>query len=124
MAKFLQLAEAATQLGISEEELNDLREKQEIRAFRDGSGWKFREEDIADLSTKLSAGDGGSDSLLGMDSDLALDLDETDAADEEGKTVLVSDLELGGSDVTSESTVLKGGAPEQSDIELDEPDVR
>ncbi|MCG8586268.1 MAG: helix-turn-helix domain-containing protein [Pirellulales bacterium] len=121
MAKFLQLAEAASTLGISEERLNELREAQEIRAFRDGGGWKFREEDITELAQSMSAGGDAGDSLLGLDDDLTLDLDEV-SADDDAKTVLVSDLELGGSDATTESTVLKGGAPELSDIELDVAD--
>jgi excisionase family DNA binding protein len=126
MAKFLQLQEAATQLGISEDRLNELRENQDIRAFRDGSGWKFREEDIQELAKNMpgddSADDSASDSLLSLGDELSLDLDGSSPDNDDGKTVLVSDLELGGSDVTSESTVLKGGAPELSDIELDDPD--
>jgi excisionase family DNA binding protein len=123
MAKFLQLAEAAKMLGISEERLNELRENQDIRAFRDGSGWKFREEDVHELGKNIPPEAGAGDSMLNLGDDLTLDLGGPIGGDE-SKTVLVSDLELGGSDVKVESTVLKGGAPELSDIELDDPDDR
>ena len=120
MAKFLKLSEAATQLGISEERLNELRENQDIRAFRDGSGWKFREEDVQQLATNLPD-ESADDSMLSLGDELTLDLDAS-SDDDEAKTVLVSDLEVGGSDVMAKSTVLKGGSPELSDIELDDPD--
>ena len=120
MAKFIQLDEAAKMLGISEEKLNEMRESQEVRAFRDGSTWKFREEDVQELASKMPSD--AEDSMLSLGDELTLDLDDTSAVDDESKTVLVSDLELGGSDVTAESTVLKGGSPELSDIELDDPE--
>ena len=120
MAKFIQLEEAAKMLGISEEKLNEMRENQDVRAFRDGSGWKFREEDVQELAKNMPSD--AADSMLDLGEELTLDLDDSAPVDEESKTVLVSDLELGGSDVTTESTVLKGGAPELSDIELDDPE--
>lgn len=44
--KYLSLEEAAEKLGISQEELAQLRERNEIRGFTDRGSWKFREQDI------------------------------------------------------------------------------
>ena len=46
MAKLIELVEAAKILGISPEELNDMRSRSEIFGYRDGSSWKFKEEEI------------------------------------------------------------------------------
>ena len=40
--KFIDLGEAAGQLGIEQEQLNRLREQGKLRGYRDGSSWKFR----------------------------------------------------------------------------------
>lgn len=45
-SNYYNLEKAAEVLGVSAGELNRLREKGKIRAFRDGSAWKFRKEDI------------------------------------------------------------------------------
>ncbi len=47
--KFIKLEEAVDRLGISSERLNQLREQGEIRAYRDGSSWKFRTDEIEKL---------------------------------------------------------------------------
>ncbi|MCA9233157.1 MAG: helix-turn-helix domain-containing protein, partial [Planctomycetales bacterium] len=44
--KFIKLEDAAKQLGVSPEKLNDLREHGELRAYRDGPSWKFRTDEI------------------------------------------------------------------------------
>ena len=47
--KFVSLEEAATQLGISKDRLNELREDGKVRAYRDGASWKFRADDVEKL---------------------------------------------------------------------------
>ena len=53
--KFVPLDDAADQLGISKERLNELREAGKVRAYRDGTSWKFRGEDLTALSKELAA---------------------------------------------------------------------
>ena len=44
--KFVKLEEAVEKLGISADRLNQLREDGELRAYRDGTSWKFRADEI------------------------------------------------------------------------------
>lgn len=68
--RFTSLDDAATQLGISKDRLNQLREAGKVRAYRDGASWKFRSDDIDKLAQEgIPRIDAGA-------SDLALDLDE------------------------------------------------
>lgn len=53
--KYYTTKEAAEVLGIAPAELNAMRERNEIRGFRDGTDWKFRAEDIEALQLKLRA---------------------------------------------------------------------
>ncbi|HYO26162.1 MAG TPA: helix-turn-helix domain-containing protein, partial [Lacipirellulaceae bacterium] len=49
--KFVKFEEALEMLGISAERLNQLREDNELRAYRDGASWKFRADEIDRLVT-------------------------------------------------------------------------
>jgi excisionase family DNA binding protein len=72
--RFTSLDDAANQLGISKDRLNQLREAGKVRAYRDGASWKFRSEDIEKL---------GRDGIPQIDpgaSDIALDLDADEDA--------------------------------------------
>ena len=40
--KFIELKEAAEQLGMSPEKLQDMREAGEIHGYKDGASWKFK----------------------------------------------------------------------------------
>lgn len=74
--KFVSLEEAATQLGISKDRLNDLREDGKLRAYRDGASWKFRSDDVEKLAADgIPTPDAGSDISLGSLSSLDLDDD-------------------------------------------------
>lgn len=121
--KLVPLDEAAKQLSLSPDELNEMRQNGEIYGYRDGASWKFKPEDIEKLAEERAArgtagvSDSGplpSDSLLND----SLPSDSTDDGDD---MVLLSEVELGASASTS-STVIgkpgKGQAPEDSDIKL------
>ena len=69
MADYLSLEEAAQKLGIPTDKLVQLRSQGEIRGFRDGTSWKFPENEIERLADDLAAG-GGSGLLA--DSDIGL----------------------------------------------------
>ncbi|MDH3717460.1 MAG: excisionase family DNA-binding protein [Planctomycetota bacterium] len=143
--KFIQLDEAAEQLGISVEQLVEMRSRNEIRGFRDGTTWKFKSDDVEKLAgTMQSGGSAAADTTAGQveevagDSDLELTL-EDDApegsdvpqgeesvppgeisGEEDDESVLLSERELGGSDVTGKSTIIDDSteASDESDITL------
>lgn len=72
--KFVGLDDAAGQLGISKDRLNDLREAGKVRAYRDGASWKFRTDDIEKLvSDGLPSIDAGSSSDISLDDGPALE---------------------------------------------------
>ena len=50
-SQYLSTDEAAVRLGITTDELNELRESFKLRGFRDGGGWKFRTEDVEKYAT-------------------------------------------------------------------------
>ncbi len=115
--KFIKLEDAAQLLKISTERLNELREDNQLRAYRDGASWKFRTDeiekmveegipsppsDISGLSLEeddLSLGkamslddsdDGGLDLVPGSSAELSIDLD----AELESIPDVQSDLDL------------------------------
>lgn len=111
--KLVPLDEAAKQLGLSPDELNEMRQNGEIYGYRDGASWKFKPEDIEKLAEERSAR-----GAAGVSDSGALPSDSSDDGDD---MVLLSEVELGASASTS-STVIgkpgKGQAPEDSDIKL------
>lgn len=138
--KFCQFEEALAKLGVSADQLNALREGGAIRAYRDGSSWKFRAEDIErmveeglpELPPASDIGLGSLSGLLASDSGVELALDDADASAEKvapaapgdsGADIELADLDLDttGSEIdlaAMEDTVT---AP-LSDISLDAPD--
>jgi excisionase family DNA binding protein len=101
--KFTSLEDAANQLGVSRDRLNQLREAGKVRAYRDGASWKFRSDDIDKLATE------GIPQLDPSSSDLSLE-----SADEAAS----SGLDL---DVADEASA--GPASDISLEEVDEPTV-
>ncbi len=142
MDKFVSFDEAIAKLGISADRLNKLREDGELRAYRDGTSWKFRRDEIERFATEgLPEESPPSDISLVADDDLmpadalpdleavAGDGDDLSLADEE--LSLGSDLDLAGSgmsldddkhpdtdpselDLSAEDTVTTGPSPSDS----------
>lgn len=114
--KLVPLEEAAKTLGVSPDDLNSMRENRDIYGYRDGATWKFKPEDIERLKLELAerGATPASDS-----SSSAVNLADSDDGDE---IVLLSEIELGGSNPSTSSTVIgppgKGQSPEDSDIKL------
>ncbi len=114
--KLVPLEEAAKTLGISPDELNNLRENREIYGYRDGASWKFKPEDVERLAQELSerGSKPASDSA-------SLPVDLSDSDDEGDDIVLLQEGALGGS-AGGSSTVIGGPSnlqsPEDSDIQL------
>ncbi len=109
-SKFIQLDEAAEMIGITPDQLKEARESNKIRGFRDGQTWKFKTDDLENLKSELAGGGGAGDELT-----LDVGLDE---AGDEGDSVLLSEHELGGSDVIGSSTILRDSGKPDSDITL------
>lgn len=81
-AKYIELQQAAKMLGVSSDELNNMRLSGEIHGVRDGSSWKFKSEELDRVADERGVSLGG----------------EADEATE-------FDLELGGGDPTASSNV-------------------
>ena len=107
-SKFIDLESAAAELGISVDKLSEMRERNEIRGFRDGSTWKFKVEDLEQVKNSLDAG--GSE----------LNLDDGDDADKSPRipdSILLSEGELGGSGPVGSSTVIGQQGGSEPDLE-------
>jgi len=129
--KFVSLDEAATQLGISKDRLNELRENGKVRAYRDGASWKFRADDVQKLVTEglppagsdislsdenepADAPNAGESSELKLGSGLKLDED----------AALSSDIQLTlDDDQSGDEEALANPASDISLDDLDEPTV-
>src|ERR671919_31590 len=111
--KFRSLEEAAKLIGVTPEELVEMRSRGEIFGYRDGASWKFKHEEIERVigergskvgtgeSTILSANDEDFESLIsGLSSQIL-----AEKAQEEAESVLVSEEELGVS-ATGQSTII------------------
>jgi Helix-turn-helix domain len=129
--KFVDLNEAAKMIGVSPDELIELRSKGEIFGYRDGASWKFKLEEVERvISTRSGGGVRGSDS-----SAMSLDDEEfitglsskilAEKAQEESGSILVSEEELGVSATGSSTIIGKGRKPSDSDIQLaSESDIK
>lgn len=110
MAQFLSLDDAAERLGITKDELNQRRDAGDIRGFRDGASWKFKEEEVERFATELASGDGDDIlDLAGGEFDLGND------------SILLSEQELGPAGKGPSSTVIgkSGHIPsEDSDVKM------
>lgn len=109
--KLITLEEAANLLGVTQAEVGDLRQRQELYGYRDGGSWKFKQEDVERLAAERSGGGsvagGSSPGLSGLD--LPVDLGDSEQ-------VVLSEFELGDSGPGS-STVI-GGKSKKPDSDL------
>jgi excisionase family DNA binding protein len=90
MAKFLPLEEAAKLLGISVDELSEARENNHIHGYRDGTSWKFKDEEVERYKNERAA---GGKSKSSGESDLLRVPGLLD--DDDDESVLVSDDDSG-----------------------------
>lgn len=113
--KFYDIDEAATVIGVSAAQLNEMRTRNEIRGFRDGATWKFRAEEVEKVAADLKGKPASHD-----DDDDEIQLAADPTSEGEGGSVLLSERELGSAPTTS-STIIgkssKSGSSE-SDIKL------
>ena len=110
--EYYNLEKAAEVLGIYPADLNERRERGEVHAYRDGTDWKFKKDEIDDLAAELRS-------------------KKTSAPKEEApvqdssEDVVLSEIELGESGPSASGTVIgsDSGPPEESDIQLVGSDV-
>jgi len=119
MARFIELNEAATMLGITPEKLIEMRSNGDIHGYRDGGSWKFKAEEIDRVSAELAEGGAAPAEEQNMFSfDDAIDdlaVPEVDDAE----SILVSEEELGDSPESTSSTIIgKLGEAEDADSDL------
>ncbi len=108
--KFLTLEEAATMLGVTVETLAELRDRREVHGYRDGSSWKFKEEEIERLKAERESVE---------------DEGEFAELDEDPDSILLSEVELGQSGESTSSTIIGGKSspkdPLEDDIQIAPP---
>jgi hypothetical protein len=124
--KLIELKAAAQQLGITIEQLQELREAGKVHGYKDGASWKFKPEEIAQLVGKLSSGSGlvaegsgvgDSGSLSAEDFDNLLSVDaESDSDDNlDDSSILISSDAERKHDSESSSTVI---GKEKEDLQV------
>ncbi|MCA9192876.1 MAG: helix-turn-helix domain-containing protein [Planctomycetales bacterium] len=76
MSNFVSLADAAKKLGVSEDELKEMRSRGDIFGYRDGASWKFKPEEIERVASEMFGSaldeDPAGSSILVSESDIGL----------------------------------------------------
>ena len=91
--------DAKKRLGKTDAELEEMRKKGEIRAFKDGPAWKFRKEDVDRLAGPEAGaeapaeGKGSGDTLMSIDADILFAEEEEVPADSAAETWIAADTE-------------------------------
>ena len=93
--EFVNFEEAKTRLGKTEEQLQEMIRKGELRGFRDGGMWKFRKEDIDAMAggPAPAAGKESGDTLMSIDADILFAEEEEVPADSAAETWIAADTE-------------------------------
>ncbi|MFT7641998.1 MAG: excisionase family DNA binding protein [Pirellulaceae bacterium] len=125
--KFLNVEEAAEKLGVSAEQLIEMRSEGKVHGYRDGASWKFKADEIDRAADEMGAGAGDS-GLLPFDDDLdeLISMDSADVTDdpllESGSGTVVGKEEPidGGSELSlAGNSDLNLASP--SDLDLGDP---
>ncbi|TWT31770.1 helix-turn-helix domain-containing protein [Blastopirellula retiformator] len=130
MAKLIPLSEAAQILGLSEEQLVEMRSRNEIHGYRDGASWKFKETEIERIKAELASGgvsnhgDSGEELIEAPsdsddDSEFELALGGDDGSSGEIDSLLVEDQGGGESGIIIGDELSAGG----SDLKLADSDI-
>lgn len=129
--KFVDLKDAAKMIGVTAEELVEMRSRGDIFGYRDGASWKFKMEEVervlADRAGSAIGSGAGSaifaandeefdDLISGLSSKIVADREKDDP-----ESILVTEQELGHSAEGTSSTIIgaKGKkSPADSDLQL------
>ena len=106
--KFVEPEEAANMLGVTVDQLGEMRDRREVYPIRDGGAWKYKRDDIERLAADRAGG--GLDGVS----------DEFGSPEEPQDSILLSEVELGESGGTSSTVIGKSGdkADPESDLQL------
>src|SRR6185503_17056977 len=127
--KFVDLKEAAKMIGVTAEELVEMRSKGDIFGYRDGASWKFKMEEVERVMAERGGAGSGAGSAIFAASDEEFDdlisgLSSKIVADrgkDDPESILVTEQELGHSAEGTSSTIIgkqgKKGAGD-SDLKL------
>src|SRR5262245_43380724 len=129
--KFVDLKEAAKMLGVTPEELVEMRSHGDIFGYRDGASWKFKMEEVervmADKGSKSGSGSGVGSGVLESDKDFDEIIksglpSKKLSGDKASDSVLITEQELGHSAEGTSSTIIgkgeKAAGPADSDLKL------
>lgn len=87
MSKLIPMEQAATMLGMSVEQINELRSNQEIFGYKDGGTWKFKMTELERVADNLGVSLGGvgdvADAVTGKAKEVADSFDDLDFGDSE-----------------------------------------
>ncbi|QDT93741.1 hypothetical protein [Gimesia algae] len=121
--KYLNLEEAAAELGMEKEELNRIREAGDIRGFADRGAWKFRMEDVEELGRSRQADSDPAIPLFNNEDLEDDDLFDSAILDDDGLT-LESDSVIDEDEVGEQATVIRGSVHDDDDepVELSSSD--
>ena len=114
MAQYYNLEKTAEVLGLTPAEVQRMRERNELHAYRDGSDWKFKAEEVEKkLAEQIQAREAAA---------------QAEPPDEDAEDVLASELELGQSDSSPSGRVIgdqegDATAAADSDLKLAESDL-
>ncbi|QEG23961.1 helix-turn-helix domain-containing protein [Mariniblastus fucicola] len=121
MSKLIPMEQAATMLGMSVEQINELRSNQEIFGYKDGGTWKFKMTELERVADNLGINLGGLGDAAAAVTDKAKDVadsfDDLDFGDSE--ELLLDDDSSGdsmGLDIDEDSSVELMQSAKSSDI--------
>ena len=124
MSNLIDSKQAAQTLGVSEDQLNEMRLSGEIHAVRDGAGWKFKSDEIERVAEEkgISSSDGDVTDvddeldLSGLEPDGASGLDlDLEAGDASDAPTAIGTLEQFESEPAGESGLSLSDDPEVDD---------
>lgn len=102
-AKLLEITEAAAKLGVTTDQLIEMRSRGEIYGYRDGGSWKFKEDEVERVINERA---GGGSSIGGDLDDLLQPMSLDDDSGDDLGSILVSEQELGHSGESTSSTII------------------
>lgn len=130
-AKLIDIKEAAEILGMTPDELSDMRSRGEIHGYRDGGSWKFKTDEVERVATARADGDNPfeAEDLTFRDTEGLTQHDltvfkggESPIQGLDDESILVSEEALGHSGESTSSTIIgkgkKGESAADSDIQL------
>ncbi|MFM2097357.1 MAG: hypothetical protein RIS70_4481 [Planctomycetota bacterium] len=124
--KLVELPEAAKILGVSSDELMEMRQRGEIHGYRDGASWKFKQEEIDRVLAERGGGGEPNSSQFDETFDHLMPTgsgDDDSGSEADSISILVSEEALGKSPETTSSTIIgrkkpHDSSPSESDITL------